>query len=500
MEQLKQLRDRLGEVADINAAIALLEWDQETYMPLKAADSRSLQLATISTLAHNLFTDPAVGDLLNALRDASPSVDPDDRSLIEETLYDYERATHLPASFVQSFSEARSRAFQAWLTARQQSDFALFEPHLRKIVELVRQKADLLGYEQSPYNALLEEFERGMTTEYLQGLFAILAREQSALVTSAASTEDASGAAWLDQTWDVGAQWSFTTRVLTDMGFDFDAGRQDRSVHPFTTGLDIRDVRITTRLDPRLLFSALQSSMHEGGHALYDQGYQEKDARTPLAQAPSLGMHESQSRLWENQIGRSLPFWEHYLPVLREHFPGQLDNVGAQDVYRAVNRVQPSFIRVEADECTYNLHVIVRFELELALVEGRLDVAEVPSAWNAKMKEYLGIDVPDDAHGCLQDIHWSHGAFGYFPTYALGNLYAAQLFDAVLRDIPGLWSHVAAGEFQPLREWLREHIHRYGRRKRAREFVRDISGAEPTPEPFMRHLRKKYTRDAWNAL
>jgi carboxypeptidase Taq len=249
---------------------------------------------------------------------------------------------------------------------------------------------------------------------------------------------------------------------------------------------------VTTRTHPRQLFSGLLASLHEGGHALYDQGYLDTDARTTLAQEPSLGMHESQSRMWENLIGRSLPFWKHYAPLLRETFPGQLDSVSTEQIYHAINCVRPSLIRVEADECTYNLHIILRYEIEVDLLEGRIGARAVPEAWNAKVKQYLGIDVPDDAHGCLQDVHWSHGAFGYFPTYALGNLYAAQLFEAALRDIPDLWERIGAGEFLSLREWLRENIHRHGRRKTARQFLRDITGAEPYSEPYLKYLEGKF--------
>jgi carboxypeptidase Taq len=491
-QQLRMLRERLGEVADIRAAVSLLEWDQETYMPPKGATARALQIATLSALAHRLATDPAMGDLLRTLRDASDRLDADDAKLVDETLYDYERATKLPERFVHQFAEARSRGYHAWVQARGESAFSVFEPRLDELVALLRQEADLLGYEGSPYNALLEDFERGMTAERLRDIFSVLARRQTALVKRIVDSGRRPDAAWLDQPWNEQAQWDFSVRVLTDMGYDFDAGRQDRSVHPFTMSLDIEDVRVTTRLDPRRLFSGILASMHEGGHALYDQGFLEQDRRTTLAHEPSLGIHESQSRLWENIVGRSLPFWSHYLPVLQAHFPGRLDPVTSEQVYTAINRVEPSLIRVEADECTYNLHIIVRFEIEIALIENQIRVHEVPEAWNAKMKEYLGVDVPDDARGCLQDIHWSHGAFGYFPTYALGNLYSAQLFDAVRRDRPDVWSDVARGDFEPLRTWLRDHVHRHGRRKTAPELIRDATGAEPGFDAYLHYLERKY--------
>lgn len=489
---ISELRQRLGEITDVDSAISLLRWDQETYMPPKAAPGRGQQLATLAALHHRLFTAPEMGRLISELREVSDQLDPDDAKLVEVAYYDYDRANKLPESFVQTFAEEQSKAFHAWVKAREQADFPMFQPHLERLVELLIQKADLLGYEESPYDALLEDYERGMTARQLRAIFGELAEKQSALVDQVVHARRQPDAAWLEQDWSEPAQWDFTLRVLRDMGYDLEAGRQDRSVHPFTTHFDLFDVRVTTRLNPKDLFSALMGSIHEGGHALYDQGFQEKDRRTPLAQGVSLGIHEAQSRMWENLVGRSLPFWNYYAPLLRERFPGQLDGVSPEQVYAAINRVRPSFIRVEADECTYNLHVILRFETEFALIQGDITVAQVPELWNAKMKQYLGLDVPDDAKGCLQDIHWSYGSIGYFPTYTLGNLYAAQLFEKILEDIPELWSHIEQGDFTQLLGWLREHVHRHGRRKLAPKLVRDITGADPSSKPYLDYLQNKY--------
>ena len=335
------LRERLGEVADLNAATALLQWDQEVYMPPKGATARGFQLATLSALAHRLFTAPDLRDLLYAARDEADGMDVDEAKMVSEAIYDYERAVKLPESFVHEFAQEQSRAYETWVRARKESDWSAFEPRLEKIVELLRRKAELMGYEGSPYNALLEDYERGMTTEALRGVFGVLAERQSALVERIAASDNQPDTAWTNGEWDVDAQWALTVRVLTDMGYDFAAGRQDKSVHPFTTNFDVHDVRVTTRLNPRELFSALTGSVHEGGHALYEQGFFVDDRRTPLAQAPSLGIHESQSRMWENLIGRSLPFWRFYLPALRETFPARLDDVSAEDVYRAINKVEP---------------------------------------------------------------------------------------------------------------------------------------------------------------
>lgn len=490
--ELTQLREKLAEIADIRSAVSLLHWDQEVYMPPKASPGRGHQLATLSALAHRMFTAPEMGALLGGLRDASDSLNDDEAKLVSETLYDYERATKLPEAFVHEFAEASSQAFGVWGKARETSDFSLFQPNLERIVELLHRKTDYLGYEGSPYNALIEEFERGMTAEALTEIFGILAPKQSALVDRIANASHRPGTAWLDQEWDEDAQWNLSIAVLKEMGYDFDAGRQDKSVHPFTTGFDLYDVRITTRVSRDDLFSGLSSSIHEGGHALYEQGFRDEDRRTTLADAISLGIHESQSRMWENTIGRSLPFWKYYAPRLGEFFPGQLEGVSPEGLYAGANRVEPSLIRVEADECTYNLHIVLRFEIEVGILEGKIKVADIPEVWNAKVKEYLGLDVPNDALGCLQDIHWSHGAMGYFPTYALGNLYAAQLFETILRDVPDIWSQIESGQFGTLLRWLRENIHRVGRRQTAPELIRGITGRDLGCDAFLQYLEGKF--------
>jgi carboxypeptidase Taq len=482
----------MGEVIDIRSAIALMHWDQEVYMPPKAGPARGRQLATLSAMAHRMFTDQEMGRLLAVCQEEEESLPADDVALVNETAYDYERATKLPEAFVEKFAEEQSKAYEAWVAARKDSDFKTFAPHLETIVDLLRQQADYHGYEGSPYNALLEDYERGMTTDHLTPLFASLAEKQSALVEKIMASDKQPDVQWLAQDWDEDKQWDLTMQVLRDMGYDFDAGRQDRSVHPFTTNFDLHDVRVTTRINKHELFSGLTGSIHEGGHALYEQGFMEKDRRTVLAEGISLGIHESQSRMWENLVGRSRPFWDHYFPAFQQAYGKQLDGRSAEDAYRAVNAVEPSFIRVEADECTYNLHVILRYEIELELIEGRMKVSEVPDAWNAKVKQYLGLDVPDDAHGCLQDIHWSHGSMGYFPTYALGNLYASQFYEVINKDLPDLNDQIRNGDFAPLLTWLRTHIHQVGRRKTAVQLIQDVTGKAPSEAPFLNYLETKY--------
>lgn len=488
----ENLREALGGYLDVTAALSVLGWDQEVHMPPKGAARRGRQLATLSGIAHRMLTDDAVGDALAALEDDA-TLDADARALVNEARYEYDRATKLPEAFVTQLAQEQSRAYETWVQARRTNDFARFQPHLENITALLRQKAAYYGYEDTPYDALLSDYERGMTTARLREIFQGLREKQSALVERIMSRGHAPDCAWMDQDWDEARLWDITMRALREIGFDFDAGRQDKSVHPFTTNFGLKDVRVTTRFEPRDPFSALTGSLHEGGHALYEQGFLEADDRTFLAEAPSLGIHESQSRLWENLIGRSRPFWKRYGPIYREAFPSQLDGVSDEDFFRAINRVAPSLIRVEADECTYNLHVILRFEIEVALIEGDLTVAGVPEAWNAGMKDLLGLDVPSDDKGCLQDIHWAHASMGYFPTYALGNLYAAQLGERIRAELPNLDACIEAGEFAPLLTWLRAHIHHVGRRKLARDIIEEATGQAATAEPFLRYLETKYS-------
>ncbi|MEQ8818746.1 MAG: carboxypeptidase M32 [Sumerlaeia bacterium] len=491
--EYNELLAKLAEVNDLHKAAALLSWDQQTYMPPKGAKARGEQLATLSALAHRLFTKSQVGDTLQRLAEASAELSPDENKTVELTQWHYDRATRLPEAFVKECSETEAQAFEAWTVAKKNADFKTFQPHLEKLISQARRRADYYGYEGSPYNALLESFERGMTAEKIQPLFAEMAARLSDLTARILASPNQPKTDWLDDTeWAVDRQWDFSILILREMGYDFDAGRQDKSAHPFTTNFDLHDVRVTTRLHPKMLFSGFRSSVHEGGHALYEQGFLDADRRTPLAEAISLGIHESQSRMWENMIGCSRAFWTNYFPRLREHFPQELNDVTLDELVRAVNKVDRTLIRVEADEVTYGIHIVIRFEIELALLEGELEAADIPAAWNAKIKEYLGLDVPDDGVGCLQDVHWSYGAFGYFPTYALGNLYAAQMMPRIEKDLPQLWEQVGRGELLPLREWLRKNVHEVGSRKTAPELIASLTGRGLEAEPFLAYLEKKY--------
>jgi carboxypeptidase Taq len=506
-DALADLRARLAEVSDLNRAAAVLEWDQETHMPTGAADARAHQIGTLRHLAHERLTAPEVGGLLDALVDAfddRPEEDPD-RALVRVARRDRARATRLPGAWVTAFAEATSRAREAWKAAREADDFSASAPHLRRVVELNVEKADRLrplvaeergpGYAPSEadarYDALLDEFEAGATTADVSAAFDGLRAGLVPLV-GAIAQRPAPDDAVLRKSFPEEAQWALGLEVARAFGYDLNHGRQDRSAHPFSTALAITDVRITTRLDPRFFPSAFFGTLHETGHALYEQGIDLTLDRTPLADGASLGLHESQSRLWENLVGRSRPFWNTWMPRAQAAFPEALGGVDAEAMYRAVNVVRPSLIRVEADELTYHLHVLLRFEVERALLAGSLDVADVPEAWNEAMRRTLGVVPPSDADGCLQDIHWSLGALGYFPTYTLGTLMSVQLFDAARRDVPDLDGALAGGDYAPLLGWLRAHVHRYGRSLPAPEILRRATGQGLSAGPWLAYARVKY--------
>jgi carboxypeptidase Taq len=494
-DQLTTLRDRLALVSDLNASAALLEWDQETYMPPAASEARAQQLATLKTLAHEHFTDDATGSLLDGLN--GELEDDTDRALVRVARRDFDRATKLSADFVARFTRAKARAMEAWKAARADPGsrpgqaFARFAPHLREIVDLSLEQAETVGYEDRRYDALLDEYEPGVTWAEVDAVFRDLRAALVPIVAAIAEAEPPDDA-FLHRPYDEDRQWAIGLDVIRAFGYDFERGRQDRSAHPFSTSFAVTDCRITTRLAPDFFSAGFFGTLHEAGHALYEQGVDPALARTPLASGTSLGMHESQSRLWENLVGRSRTFWRWAYPTLQSTFPDALGSVAEDDFYRAVNRVEPSPIRVEADEVTYNLHVMLRFEIETQLIDGSLAVDDVPDAWNAGMDDLLGFAPASDADGCLQDIHWSLGAIGYFPTYTLGNLMSVQLFEAAERDLGDLGAHVERGEFAPLLGWLREHVHRFGRARDADRILRDATGESLRAEPWLAYVRAKF--------
>ena len=494
---LATLKSRLLEIQHLKDAAALLSWDQETYMPAGGGQTRAEQLATLQTLAHAKFVSSEIEDLLlehvdpatgfakdNGLDDAS-------RALVRETWRDFSRAKKLPSDFVNRLERECSLAQQVWTEARQRDDFMHFLPNLQTVVALKFEEVDYLGYDDSPYDALLDTYEPGATTAQLQPLFATLRHELLELlqhVREAASPPDDQV---LFQTYDEQQQLAFGKLVLHSMGYDFNRGRLDLSAHPFTTSFHPTDVRVTTRVFEKDLPSCLFSCIHEGGHGLYDQGLPQEHYGTPLGESISLGMHESQSRLWENNVGRSKAFWKHFFPLLRQYFPAQLGMVSLDTFHAALNTVKPSLIRVEADEVTYNLHIMVRFEIELALIEKQVQVKDLPDLWREKMREYLGVVPERNAEGVLQDVHWSLGALGYFPTYTLGNLYASMFFQQACQDIPALETDIQRGNLLSLKTWLNRNIHQCGRQYSPPELLHRVTGRSLSVEPFLSYLRTK---------
>lgn len=483
----QEYKDYMSKIADVKYAAAVLQWDQETYLPPKGVAFRAQQLATLSELAHELFVKPSFGELLEELTE-DKTLDTDQLRNVQLTLEDYRKNEKYPSSFVRKMSETTSAAFHAWIEARKENSFAVFEKPLADLVALKREEAQLLGFKEHPYDALLNEFEKGATVSWLDSLFGQLKPLLKNMLTDVMK-KPAPDTGFLHRHFDKDAQWKFGLEMLQLTGFDFEAGRQDISEHPFTTNFNCRDVRVTTRIDENDLSSMTWSCLHEGGHALYEQGLPPDQYGLPLGEFCSLGIHESQSRLWENCIGRSLPFITHIMPVAKNYFPA-LTNVSAQQLFAAVNKVQPSLIRTEADELTYHFHVIIRFEIEKKLIDGSLQVKDLPAYWNMLYKEMLGVDVPDDKRGCLQDIHWSHGSFGYFPTYTLGSLYAAQFFQTLKKQDTD--KKTEQGDFSDIHYWLKDNVYRYGRRYTSEELCNKITGQPLEFSHFQQYISEKY--------
>jgi carboxypeptidase Taq len=491
---IAKFRELLGQVSDLQAASSLMGWDQQTYMPPGGAEARAQQLATVERMAHELYVSDDFGEALDKAAKEAASLDPDsdDARLVKEIRRDRDKRCKVPAEWVAEANRARAIGFAEWEKAKKASDFPRFAPFLEKILALTRQYVEFFAPYDHVYDPLLDDFEPGMKTEEVRQVFEALRPRQVALVQDIVERGAPVDDSILYEHYDEQKQWEFGLHLVRELGYDFERGRQDKSTHPFTTEFSINDVRITTRIKPNLLPSAIFSSVHETGHALYGQGVSMTLERTPLCGGASHGFHESQSRLMENLVGRSKPFWRRYYPRLQETFPQQLGKMDWEDFYRAINKVQPSLIRVEADEATYNLHIMMRFELELALMEGRLQVPDLPQAWNEKTQEYLGLVPPDDAQGVLQDVHWSGGAIGYFPSYALGNLIACQLWELIKRDIPELEAQIEAGDFQTLLAWLREKVHRHGGKFQPAELLQRITGGGLSADPYMRYLQEKF--------
>jgi carboxypeptidase Taq len=491
--EIEALKARLADVADLKHAADLVEWDERVYMPEGGTTTHGEMQATLRRLAHERFTADEVGTAIAAAGRSVAGMDPDsdEARIVAVAARDFSKATQVPAAFVAEHATAISAAQHAWVQARAAADFAPFQPHLERILDLKRQYVAFFDGADHPYDLLLDEYEPGMKTADVQAVFAAIRPRQVELIRRLGQ-RPAIDDSVLQQPFAERAMWDFAVDVITAFGFDWTCGRQDKSVHPFATSIGASDVRITTRWVPQQPLSLLFGTMHETGHALYEQGVSAAHHRTSLEGGASLGIHESQSRLWENLVGRSLPFWEHFFPALQARFPAQLGGVTLPQFYKAINRVQPSLIRVEADEATYNLHVMLRVELEIALIDGTIAVADLPDLWAARMQEYLGLTPTSAATGVLQDIHWSAGLFGYFATYTLGNLIAAQLWEKVQALHPSLDDEIRRGDFKPLRAWLQRELHQHGRKFRPQELVTRITGGPIDPGPYLRYLEEKY--------
>jgi carboxypeptidase Taq len=488
---LQLLKDRLATISDVNAAGATLNWDQQTYMPEGGVAGRAEQLATLSRLAHEMLVSEATGSLLRNLDE--PETDSEDFALVRLTRREYERATRLPAELVAELSRASALAQPAWERARARSDWASFAPHLEKIVRLQRETAEHLGYEDHPYDALLDLYEPGSTKARLQEMFEELKTELVPMIREISALPHEDRSRPLNGEFDEAKQEEFGRRVISAYGYDWRRGRLDRVVHPFCAPLGgPSDVRITTRFDPGWLSPALFAILHEAGHAMYEQGVDPTYSRSPLSGGTSMGVHESQSRLWENLVGRSRTFWSFYYPKLQETFPEALGEIDPETFYLAVNEVKLSEIRVEADELTYNLHILLRFELEVALIEDGLPIPELPAAWDAKMEEYLGITPENQAQGVLQDVHWAAGLVGYFPTYTIGNVLSAQFFEQATKAHPEIPEMMSRGEFGALLGWLRENVYRHGKRYDPDELVERTTGRPLDTMPYLRYLKSKF--------
>jgi carboxypeptidase Taq len=496
-----ELKTRLTEIHDLNKINQVLSWDQQTQMPPGGAAMRAEQRTTLSRLAHEKFTSDKMGRLLEDLQpyESSLPYDSDDASLIRVARRDYEKARRVPNELQAEMTRTTALSQNVWVQARKTSDFALFLPQLEQVIALKHRYIECFAPYDDIYDPLLDDFERGMKTSQVKAVFDDLKCDLTPLIAAIAERADSVSDACLHGHFPADKQREFCLSIITRFGFQPDSWRLDPTVHPFASNSCTTDIRITTRYHEDFISAALFGSMHECGHGLYENGVSPALERTLLCRGASSGMHESQSRMWENYVGRSRSFWKYFYPRLQATFPEQFANVDIETFYRAVNKVHPTLIRVEADEATYNLHIILRFELEQEIMAGKLALRDLPQAWNARMREYLGIDVPDNARGVLQDVHWSEGLLGYFPTYSLGNMIAAQIWEKALQAIPDLYEQFERGEFMALREWLRENLHRYGRKFTPAETLEKAVGRRsPAGEgpinvgPYVRYLKSKF--------
>lgn len=483
-------QQKMQRIADIRFATAVLQWDQETYLPAKGAQFRGQQISTLTELSHDLFSKDELGNTLQELL-AKADLTIEQRRNVERNWEDYTKNKKYTSAFVRTLSDQINQTFHAWIDARKQNSFAHFEKDLDKLIQLKKQETDILGYKDHPYNALLDEYEKGATVSLLDQTFRDLTPSLKEVFNNIISKPQVDDS-FLYQHFPKDEQWKWGLLLIKELGYNMEAGRQDISEHPFSISFNPQDVRITTRVDENDFGNMTWSCIHEVGHALYEQGLPSKYYGLPLGEACSYSIHESQSRLWENNVGRSRTFWNHFYPALQQHFPQQFGAVDLDRFHKGINKVQPSLIRTEADEISYHFHVYIRYELEKKLIEGSLKTNDIPQFWNEHYNNLLNISVPDDKRGCLQDVHWSHGSFGYFPTYSLGSFYAAQFYSTAKANIPELEQQLAAGQMQPLLQWLRENIHTKGRFYTSEELCKQVTGKGLDVTYFMDYISKKF--------
>ena len=494
-DKLKQLKTILGEVDDIGRAAAIAGWDQEANMPPGGVEGRSYILSTLRKMAHEKRTSPEVADLIAALEPYGKELDPDsnDASLIREFARQFKRASKVPGEMVAEKAKLSSMGNQAWREAREASDFSKFQDVLEQLVDWSKRYAEIYADEvDHPYDALLQDYESDLTTADVRKIFDDIRPKQVELIAKIAEKPEIDSKI-LHQNFEIDKQKAFGREVTTTIGFDWNRGFEGTVTHPFATNLGYGDQRINNRAYEDFFNPYFFGCVHEMGHGLYEQGVAKELARTPLYGGTSLAVHESQSRMFENLIGRSKPFWTHFYPKLQGHFPSQLGNVEMEDFYKAINKVAPSYIRVEADEATYNLHIMLRLELEIDLIEGKVDVKDLPEAWNARFEEYLGIVPPNDAEGVLQDVHWSMGLYGYFSTYALGNLVSVQLWEKMLDDMPDMYDKIASADFKDLLGWLVEKVHKHGSKYQPQDLIKRVTGTKIEGDPYIKYLNEKYS-------
>ena len=490
-ELYQKYLEQTQKAADINYASAVLGWDQEVFMPEKGFALRGRQLATLSSMVHDILTSEQYGNVLTELEGRS-DLGETEKDNIRLSKEDYDKHRKVPSLLVEKISKQVSVSYNAWIQARRENSYKSYASELEKMLALKKEEANHVGYEECAYDVLLDDYEKGVSVSMLNPIFDEV-KEKLPVLLNRIKTAEQVDDSFLRKNYSKQGQWDFSMDVLGKMGYDFNAGRQDISEHPFTTSFSPLDVRVTTRVDEQNFSSLLWSSIHEGGHALYEQGLSENQYGLPLGEAASLSIHESQSRLWENAVGRGLSFWKYFYPQLQQQFKEQLTVLSLSDFYKGMNKVQPSLIRTESDELTYHFHVMIRYEVEKALFAGDVHVKDLNAFWNEQYQKYLGISSSDDKQGVLQDVHWAHGSFGYFPTYSLGSFYAAQFYKQAASEIDGLETLLEKGDFVALLKWLRSNVHQYGRKYRSEALCEKITGQGLNFTAFMDYANNKYS-------